>query len=1239
MDVFSLVAKLSIDTSQYDQKIQSAEKEFSAFTKTVQTGASTTSNASKGLQNIANAIDAITHPIETFKKKQEEAIKAQQQAALAAETNVNKLNVLKGLYEEAQSKVAKLTAEFNKSAKEQGALATKTLELANDLEDAEKESATLKGRIQDLANAASNAGGSTRDLGNEMDKASSKASIFSDVLSANLVTKGIEGLIGACGRAISAIGNLVSKGFGAITGLIGKATSAYADYQQLVGGVETLFKGAADTVVENAWNAYKTAGMSANQYLESVMSFATSIINSTKKTTEKMTEEEISVRSKALDKQYSLMQKAQNKEYNLRKKGFDKEYSALQKFLNKEYDARRKELDKQYKALSDALDDEIEAVQKQNDKILKAAEKAYDQQVEKYEKATDARIALIDKEYTESIKLIDEEKYRRIKAIDDQINAIEALDDAQNKAYRDQERADKRAAAQKKLANASSLYARRKAQEELAALEAQIAKEDAEEQRKAQIEALKNQKDAIKDETDAKKDAAKEQRDNAVNAIKEESKATIAAMKERHEREMEELRESQKAQIEAMRDSKADQLEALKDSQSDELEAMKEAHNEQLESVREAQNEQLEAFKEAQQAKLEALKDSLSEQKKLLASGVSNETEASEADYERAARISDMITQDWADNVNKIGNTYDRVENAYRGFQMNNFSMLDNLRLGYQGNREEMQRLLDDAEKLTGKKYDISNFGDIAEAIHAIQDQLEITGTTMKEAESTVSGSTMLMKAAWENLLIGMADPETSDEEIADLFDKVADAAITALENIGPVIQRVIDRLPELIDKVGEFFESSGFKEKILPMVESMFATIFEAAGKAWEATKEKVLPVIKEVGKDVALAIWDGFKEAFPEKAEKIEAFFDTIGGFVDKVEKKKEKFENATKPIRDFKDFAEKNDLIPKSWNLGINDFLGIINGTAPAKWTVEIAAQQIKKAVGEAGDQTEETSGQMKRNLDGTQKDIGSFASDAKAKWENLKTNTASAWEKIKSAITGNSNTAQRDGSSAWSKLKENISSYAGYARDSAKSKFDDMKSKVTSAAKGMYDGVTSHISGIPGKIKGVIDEAIQYLKDLPGKAWQWGADLMTNFQKGIDEFVNDPIGSIKGFAGDMASYIHFSTPDRGPLADADQYMPDMMKLFAKGIKDNEGLVTGQIEKSFDFADVIGDQTVNVTGNGGMDMLNGGYEAGSVNYNITVNATGTNTDQDWNHVADIISERINAKANRRLVAVGAV
>lgn len=162
-------------------------------------------------------------------------------------------------------------------------------------------------------------------------------------------------------------------------------------------------------------------------------------------------------------------------------------------------------------------------------------------------------------------------------------------------------------------------------------------------------------------------------------------------------------------------------------------------------------------------------------------------------DTEKAVELVDMAITDMADNANKMGSDIKSIQNAYQGFAKQNYTMLDNLKLGFGGTKEEMQRLLDEAEKLSGIHYDIGNYADIVNAIHVIQTEMDITGTTAKEAEGTISGSIATLKAAISNLAAGMGD---ANADIDQLTENVIEAFQNVADNVIPILENIWDHLP-----------------------------------------------------------------------------------------------------------------------------------------------------------------------------------------------------------------------------------------------------------------------------------------------------------------------------------------------------------------------------------------------------------------------------------------------------------
>ena len=191
-------------------------------------------------------------------------------------------------------------------------------------------------------------------------------------------------------------------------------------------------------------------------------------------------------------------------------------------------------------------------------------------------------------------------------------------------------------------------------------------------------------------------------------------------------------------------------------------------------------------------------------------------------DTNKAADYANSALVDMSDNANKMGTDMESIKNAYQGFAKQNYTMLDNLKLGYGGTQEEMKRLLSDAEKLTGQRYNISSFADITQAIHAIQTQMDITGTTAKEASTTISGSWGSLKAAFQNVLVGLTTGE-------DMFDQSLDALINKAVTFG---QNIIPAIKGALSGVGYLIEGLApvIGETIPPLINDLAPTLANSA-------------------------------------------------------------------------------------------------------------------------------------------------------------------------------------------------------------------------------------------------------------------------------------------------------------------------------------------------------------------------------------------------------------------------
>lgn len=272
-------------------------------------------------------------------------------------------------------------------------------------------------------------------------------------------------------------------------------------------------------------------------------------------------------------------------------------------------------------------------------------------------------------------------------------------------------------------------------------------------------------------------------------------------------------------------------------------------------------------------------------------------------DTNKAADIADMAMTDMSDNANKMGTSMEAITNAYQGFAKQNYTMLDNLKLGYGGTKTEMERLLADAQKITGIKYDINNLSDVYEAIHVIQGELGITGTTAKEASETLQGSFSAMKASWNNFLSGAGDlsqvVDTAtdvvknvvrivNEAIPDIVSSISKSLPELLELGGEILQQliqgIITYLPELMNSAGQILSSlaQGIIQtlpQLLPVVLQIIQTLI--------TNLTNSLPQIIQVGFQVILQLATGIAQMLPTLIpEAVNCIVTLVEGLLDNID-----------------------------------------------------------------------------------------------------------------------------------------------------------------------------------------------------------------------------------------------------------------------------------------------------------------------------------------------------------------
>lgn len=240
-------------------------------------------------------------------------------------------------------------------------------------------------------------------------------------------------------------------------------------------------------------------------------------------------------------------------------------------------------------------------------------------------------------------------------------------------------------------------------------------------------------------------------------------------------------------------------------------------------------------------------------------------------DETEAAKIADMAVIDMADNANKMGSDMSSIQSAYQGFAKQNYTMLDNLKLGYGGTKEEMQRLLDDAQKLTGVEYNINNLSDVYKAVHAIQEELGITGTTAEEASETVSGSFASMESSFHNLLGAMATDGDVEATMQQLIDSVGVYLGNLIPMAGNVLENLFTSLGTLLQEHGPEMIAKGVEivgNLIKGMADNLPAVMTGAVDLITTllTSLAENLPQLITSGMDLVLSLVSGIVENLPK-------------------------------------------------------------------------------------------------------------------------------------------------------------------------------------------------------------------------------------------------------------------------------------------------------------------------------------------------------------------------------------
>lgn len=542
-------------------------------------------------------------------------------------------------------------------------------------------------------------------------------------------------------------------------------------------------------------------------------------------------------------------------------------------------------------------------------------------------------------------------------------------------------------------------------------------------------------------------------------------------------------------------------------------------------------------------------------------------------DTEKAAKLTDQAIVDMSDNANKMGTSMESIQNAYSGFAKGNFTMLDNLKLGYGGTKEEMERLLADAEAISGVQYDISSYADVTEAIHVMQESMGIAGTTAREATETISGSVGMMKASWTNLLTGLADDNADlDGLIGSLVDSVSIAASnilpvvnTALTGVGSLIEQLVpeimNQIPTLINDVIPQLLESGIN-----VIQSILDGIQQNSGTMIDGTIEiinmlvtslvEMLPQLLEIGLQIITQLANGIAESLPTLIPTIVEVVLQIGQTL--IEHLPELIEAGLAIAQGLiEGLVEAIPLIVEALPELIDAILtalidsadAILDGALTMFMAIVDAIPQIVNALATALPQI-------------VSKVVSFLTGDGLPKVLNgaiqMLMAIIQAIPTILNALT--------------SALPQIISAITTVLIDNAPALLSAAVELLGGIIEAIPQIVSSLAAAVPSIVTAIVQPLTAGLANLGSLALKWGGDLVNGFISGITGKLAPLRDKVKGLADTIKSYLHFSEPDVGPLSDFHTYAPDMMDLFMQGITDNEDKLNKTVSDAFDFKDAM-------------------------------------------------------------------
>lgn len=509
-------------------------------------------------------------------------------------------------------------------------------------------------------------------------------------------------------------------------------------------------------------------------------------------------------------------------------------------------------------------------------------------------------------------------------------------------------------------------------------------------------------------------------------------------------------------------------------------------------------------------------------------------------DTAQAAEIANEAMVDMSDNANKMGTDISAIQNAYQGFAKQNYTMLDNLKLGYGGTQAEMARLINDSGvlgdsiKVDEKTVNSVSFDKMIEAIHKVQTDLDITGTTSKEAATTVSGSLGSVKAAWANLMAGMGD---KNADLKNLIKEMVNTVKTFAKNIMPVIKQALSGITTLISEL-----APDIAAELPQLVSDLLPQLIEAGTQIFQALVKGISDNIGTITQAAITAVTTIATALIQNTGPLVQALATIITTIAQ-----------ALPTI-----LPDLTEAIKQQMPL----ILQAILDSLPA--IIECATQIIVTIA-------ETLANNINLIVDGAVKIIDTLAMSLSDS-DTAKKLTEAAF-KIVFTLT----------------------------KEIVKNLPDILASGILIAVE-IVKGIAQGMVDFFAPVSDALSDKLLDLTDWFSRKWndfkEWGSDMIQAFIDGIKEKWQSLKDTVCDVASSVKDFLGFSEPDKGPLSNFHTFAPDMMDLFAKGIADNEDTITMQFNRSLQLlmdTDIIPpsfsalpEKSVNNSGNDTMNKI---------------------------------------------------